>query len=101
MLITIQGSISQDEMDWDYDDYSPTQERLHTNENPSADTLNNMNECDRRREMIQFYKDHGYRILPWECCVSDCGYGGKGVDTYSKHLSDPALDIDGELFMAQ
>ena len=102
MLITIQGSIAQDEMDWDYDDYSPTEERLHTHETPSADNLNNMNEFDRHREMIQFYKDHGYRILPWQCCVSDAyGYGGRGVDAYSKHLSDPALDIDGELFMAQ
>jgi len=100
MLITIQGSILEDEIDCDYDDYSPTQDRLHANENTSADNLNNMNESDRRREMIQFYKDHGYRILPWECCVSVTS-DGSSVGAYSKHLSDPALDIDGELFMAQ
>jgi len=102
MLITIEGSISQYEMDEDYDDYSPTQETLHTNEKSSADNVNNMNECDRRREMIQFYKDCGYRILPWQLCVEyGHGWGHRNVGAYSKHLSDPALDIDGERFHLQ
>jgi len=61
MLITIEGSIAHDEMDMDYDDVSPTQARLHTQENFSVENLKSMNEYYRRREMIQFYKDHGYR----------------------------------------
>jgi len=57
----------------------------------------NKNQNSRRQIMIQFYKDHGYRLLPWKCCVSE-GQGGKLVDAFSKHLSNPALDTDGKLF---
>jgi hypothetical protein len=98
MLVTIKGSIAHDEMDMDYDDFSPTQARLHTHDDPSVENLKSMNEYYRRREMIHFYKDHGYRILPWKLCVVD-GWGGEDVDAYSKILLNPDIDTYGELFM--
>jgi hypothetical protein len=69
MLMTIKASVAEEEMD----------------------------SYLRCREMIEFYKDRGYRLLPWEFCVSD-GWGGRNVGAFSKHLVDPALDIDRELF---
>jgi len=100
MLVTIVGSNVQYDMDFEYDELSPVQARLHTHADESIDNLKNMNEYYRRREMNQFYKDAGYRVLPWVQSATDRnGYADGTVSVYSKHLSNPTLDKDVEAFI--
>ena len=100
MLVTIVGSKVQYKMDAKYEDFNPVQARQYTHADETTDNLKNMNEFYRRREMHQFYQDHGYRILPWEQTTSDRnGHADGTVCVYSKHLSNPILDKDEEPFI--
>jgi len=87
-------------MDFQYNGFNPVQARQYTNAHESTDNLKNKNEFYRRREMHQFYKDQGYRILPWVQTASDqngCPTGT--VSVYSKNLSNPNLDKDEDPFI--
>ena len=78
-IVTIRGSLDHD---------------------PAVTRRQNRRKYNRRQRIIEFYKEHGYRLLPWQCCATDGSQGGTMVDAFSKNLSDPALDTDGKLFYA-
>ena len=65
---------------------------------PDVTRRQNKKKYDRRLCVIEFYKKHGYRLLPWKCCAKDGSQGGRMVDAFSRNLSDPDLDTDGKLF---